>query len=98
GLDRDTLHEVFGAAPSSKHSFSILDGDGWSILDVLAETGLAGSKSQAREFVKGGGVTINGEAKASMDTRLKRDHLLHGEVILLRRGKKNWHVCRFTGQ
>lgn len=95
-LDADTLREVFAAAPSSDHAFSILEGDGWSILDALAETGLASSKSQAREFVKGGGVTINGETKAAMDTRLTRDHLLHGEVILLRRGKKNWHVCKFA--
>lgn len=95
GLDRDTLHEVFAAAPSSEHALAILDGEGWSVVDALAETGLASSKSQARQFVKDGAVTINGQAKASMDTRLTRDDLLHGEVILLRRGKKNWHVCRF---
>ncbi len=95
GLDRDTLTEVFSAAPSSEHALSILDGEGWSILDALAETGLASSKSQAKEFTKGGGVVINGQTKAALDTRLTRDHLLHGEVILLRRGKKNWHVCRF---
>ncbi|MBX3352355.1 MAG: tyrosine--tRNA ligase [Phycisphaeraceae bacterium] len=95
-LDAATLREVFAAAPSSDHAFSILEADGWSILDALAETGLASSKSQAREFVKGGGVTVNGETKAAMDTRLTRDHLLHGEVILLRRGKKNWHVCKFA--
>jgi tyrosyl-tRNA synthetase len=95
GLDRETLTEVFSAAPSSEHALSILDGEGWSILDVLAETGLASSKSQAKEFAKGGGVVINGETKAALDTRLTREHLLHGEVILLRRGKKNWHVCRF---
>jgi tyrosyl-tRNA synthetase len=97
-LDRDTLHEVFSAAPSSEHAMSALDGEGWSIVDALAETGLASSKSQAKEFVKGGGVTINGETKAAMDTRLTREHLLHNEVILLRRGKKNWHVMRFRGQ
>ncbi|MGP1310236.1 MAG: tyrosine--tRNA ligase [Phycisphaerales bacterium] len=95
GLDRDTLHEVFAAAPNSEHALAILDGEGWSVVDALAETGLASSKSQARQFVKDGAVTINGQAKASMDTRLTRDDLLHGEVILLRRGKKNWHVCRF---
>jgi tyrosyl-tRNA synthetase len=95
GLDFDTLTEVFSAAPSSEHARSILDGEGWSILDALAETGLASSKSQAKEFAKGGGVVINGETKAALDTRLTREHLLHGEVILLRRGKKNWHVCRF---
>lgn len=97
-LDRDTLDEVFAAAPGSRHAMTTLEGEGWGVLDALAETGLASSKSQAREFVKGGGVTINGETKAAMDTRLTRDHLLHGEVILLRRGKKNWHVMRFRGQ
>lgn len=95
-LDAESLREAFAAAPSSDHARSILEGDGWSIFDALAETGLATSKSQAREFVKGGGVTINGDTKASMDTRLTRDHLLHDEVILLRRGKKNWHVARFA--
>jgi hypothetical protein len=38
-------------------------------------------------------VLVNGE-KAAPDARLTPAALLHGQVALLRRGKKNWHAVR----
>jgi hypothetical protein len=38
-------------------------------------------------------VLVNGE-KAAAEARLTPASLLHGQVALLRRGKKNWHAVR----
>jgi hypothetical protein len=38
-------------------------------------------------------VSVNGE-KAAAEARLTSANLLHGEIALLRRGKKLWHVVR----
>jgi tyrosyl-tRNA synthetase len=89
-----TLREVFGAAPSSTHSRGLLEGPGVALLDVLAQTTLATSKGQARQHLAEGSIFVNGY-KAAPDARLSVGSLLHGELILLRRGKKTWHVTRW---
>jgi tyrosyl-tRNA synthetase len=93
-LDARTLNEVLGSAPSSEHDKGLLSG-GVVLLDLLIETGLAKSKRESREFLQNGSITVNGHP-ATAETRLTSEHLLHGRVIALRRGKKNWHVTRWA--
>ena len=101
-LDESTLYEVFSAVPNSRPEYKKIDphnaSGGWSIIDALVETQLATSKKQAREFVNAGAVTIvnaNGMKIATIDTKLTAFGLLFNYMLLLRRGKKNWHACRF---
>ncbi|MCA8961428.1 MAG: tyrosine--tRNA ligase [Planctomycetes bacterium] len=93
-LDAGTLAEVFADVPSSTHARAALDGDGVPIAELLPETTLATSRRQAREFLGGGGVSVNGE-KVSADHVLTPRDLLHGSTILIRRGKKSWHCTRW---
>lgn len=94
-LDLETLEEVFVSAPSSRHEKDLLAGDGARLADVLAETTLATSKSDARRQLQAGAISVNGERVDDPYATLTRDDLLHGAVILLRRGKKAWHVTRW---
>lgn len=94
-LDLATLNEVFANVPSSEHRIAELDGDGLPIFDLLAQTSLCKSKREAREHLGAGAVSLNGE-KVGPDDRLVRSGLLHGSLALLRRGKKAWHVTRWT--
>ena len=94
GLSRALLDEVFASAPSSTLSRSRLAEDGAALVDVLVEASVAKSKREAREFLEQGAISLNGE-RASVDSRLTAQALLHGEVVLVRRGKKSWHVLRF---
>ncbi|MFU8829242.1 MAG: tyrosine--tRNA ligase, partial [Phycisphaerales bacterium] len=93
-LDLETLNEVLESAPSSEHSKAQLGGEGLSLIDLLAETSLAKSKSEARTHLKGGAVSINGR-KVGEDETLRAEDLLHGQIAAIRRGKKNWHVTRW---
>lgn len=94
-LSPDLLEEVFASVPTSTHSKSTLEGEGTPILDMLVTTQLAQSKREAKEFLTAGSVTINGR-KANPDDRLKTTDLLHNNIIALRRGKKLWHVTRWS--
>jgi tyrosyl-tRNA synthetase len=94
GLGRDLLDEVFASAPTTEHERAELAGEGKSLVDLMVEAGVASSKRQAREFVGGGAVSVNGE-RVEADLRLNESHLLHGSMLLLRRGKKTWHVTRW---
>ena len=87
------LAEVFSAAPSSRHALALLDGDGLALVDLLALT-VCKSKTEARQALTDNSIAVNG-TKAALADRLTRAHLLHG-TILLRRGKKNWHVTRWA--
>jgi tyrosyl-tRNA synthetase len=94
-LSARSLEEVFADVPSSEHEKVALEGEGVSLLDLVASTpALAQSKREARQFLESGAVAVNGE-KAALARRLRSEDLLHGKAILLRRGKKNWHVTRW---
>ena len=94
GLPESTLNEVFASVPSSNHGRATLEGEGVPILDLLVTTKLAESKREAKEFLSGGSVTLNGR-KVGLEDKAKVSDLLHGSIIALRRGKNNWHVARW---
>lgn len=79
GLDVDMLRS---AAPSAHVAI------GSSILDALVSSGLASSKREAREFLEGGAVSLNG--KKTEDRPLTGDDFRNG-IAILKRGKRN--VC-----
>lgn len=95
GLDATMLTEVFADVPHSSHLRKNLEGEGMSLVDLLPETTLAKSKREAREFLGSGAVAVNGE-KAEPERRLRTSDLLHGRMILLRRGKKLWHATEWA--
>ncbi len=94
-LAEDMLRDVFADVPHSKHDKNSLAGAGASLVDILAETTLASSKREARQFLQNGAVLVNGD-KAGPETRVTTEHLLHGHTILLKRGKKLWHATRWA--
>jgi len=94
-LDQDTLVEVFASVPTTEHAKSDLDGEGVDPVELLIECKLASSKREAREFLSGNSVSINGE-KIDADTRITTAHLLHNSFIAIRRGKKKWHMTKWA--
>ncbi len=93
GLSRDVLDEVFSSAPSSELSRSLLEGEGMASVDFFAEAGAAKSKREARDLLTAGAFTVNGR-RVSVGDRIRADWLLHGDIALVRRGKKHWYVVR----
>lgn len=93
-LTERLLGEVFADVPSSDHDKAQLSGEGVSLVDLLPQTSLAQSKREARQFLESGAVLINGD-KVDATRRLRSDDLLYGKAILIRRGKKNWHVTKW---
>ncbi|MGI8983058.1 MAG: tyrosine--tRNA ligase [Acidimicrobiales bacterium] len=85
------LESAFGDAPSTELTVARLEA-GVSLVDLLAETGLVASKSAARQAISQGGVSVNGVKEAALDRRLETADLLHGRFVVLRRGKRSYHV------
>ena len=59
------------------------------LVDLFAETGLVGSKSEARRTVGEGGAYVNNERITDPDARADAQTLLPGGWLLLRKGKRN---------
>jgi tyrosyl-tRNA synthetase len=93
-LDEAMLLEVFKDAPSSVLARSELDAGGIALVDVLVSTGLAPSKTAARTALRQGGVYVNNRRRDDPDAGLGREDLLVDRYVLLRRGRRDYHLLR----
>ncbi len=96
GLDERTLLDVFADVPSTDLPSGRLDGEGVLLVDLLADTGLVGSKSQARTAVGQGGAYVNNVRADDVTRRLTGRDLVAGRYVVLRRGKRDHHLVRFA--
>lgn len=67
-----------------------LDGANAGLIDTVVAAGLAKSKSEARSFIQGGSVAVNGLKVDALDHQLAGDERLFGRFTILRRGKKHY--------
>ncbi len=76
-------------------SATLDDADEVLLIDLLAASGLAPSKRQARQDIESGAVYVNGVKQSGIDTMVGRDQRLFGKYVILRRGKKNYAGIAF---
>ena len=81
---------AFVAAEVPSRPLRVLDAP---VVDVLIDAELAQSRSEARRALAEGSVYINGDRTSDPDRRVGARDLLYGRYVLLRRGKKRWHVA-----
>ena len=67
----------------------------YPLIDILLETGLSRSKTLARKELSGGGIYVNNRRVTDEESVLSQDDKLFGQYILLRKGKKNYHLLEF---
>jgi tyrosyl-tRNA synthetase len=97
GLSPEEIEEIFADVPSSKLSRERLSGEGVELVILLAETGVATSRGDARRALEQGGIYLNGERITDPHRTLVSADPLHGRFLLLRRGKKSYHLARVEG-
>ena len=95
GLDEGQLAEIFADVPSKQFARQSLDGEGLPLVEALAETGLAASRSAARRTIEQGGAYVNNRRVADPAHRLTAADLVGGTTLVLRSGKKSYAVARF---
>jgi tyrosyl-tRNA synthetase len=98
GLGVQEILDIFADVPSTELEKSKLDGDGFSLTDALVLSGLAPSKGEARRLVSGGGVAINNRRVSDARQIIFESDLIGGQLLVLRKGAKNYHVIKVVGQ
>jgi tyrosyl-tRNA synthetase len=63
-------------------------------VDLLVKVGFAASRRAARDLARAGGVTVNGEAVRTAEGQVPVDEGLFGRYLVLRKGKKTYHLVR----
>lgn len=63
------------------------------LVDFLVNNKIASSKREAREFITGKAISINGEVITDETAVVKKDMALEGKVIIIRRGKKKYFMA-----
>ena len=94
GLEAGEIADIFADVPSSRVTRGDLQEGGLPLVDLLHGSGLAISKSDARRAIAGGGVYLNNRRVAEASARVAPDDALQGEFLVLRRGKKRYHLVR----
>jgi tyrosyl-tRNA synthetase len=94
-LDEAALLDVFAEAPSTTLPWTRLDDAELSLVDLLVETGLATSKSNATKTIGQGGAYLNNLRRSDPLQRLGRDDLVAGRYLVLRRGKREYRLVQF---
>jgi tyrosyl-tRNA synthetase len=84
-LDERTLAAALAEVPRTSAAAGALP----SVADLLAETGLVKSKSEARRAIAQGGAYLNNAKVTAEDAVPTADDLLQGRFLVLRRGKRS---------
>lgn len=94
GLSDRELASIFADVPSTEIERARLEGEGVGILDLFTETGLQNSNGAARRLIKQGGAYLNNEKLERWDKEVTLDDLASESMLVLRSGKKNYHVVK----
>lgn len=92
-LDIETLKSALAELPKTR----IKKGEeipSW--VDLITSSGVVESKSAARRVVKEGGAYLNNEKITGEDFTPKSSDLLHGQFLLLRKGKRDLVAVEIT--
>lgn len=91
GIPEKQLLEIFADAPST--TLTRVEAE---VLDVVSLVGstLASSKGEARRLIQGGGIYIDNERVVDATQQVVSTNLFDKGFIILRSGKKNYHVVK----
>lgn len=86
-LSEKEIEEIFGEF-KVKASPMMLE-------DLLIELHAATSKREARTFITGNSVSLNGTKVTDPKAMVDSSYLLHGRYVVVKRGKKNYYLAEF---
>ena len=90
-ISQEVLDALAPEVPCTRISKGRLSA-GIFLVDILVETKLAKSKRAARDLIGQGGAYVNNVARRETEAKIHLEQALSGKAVLLRAGKKNYHL------
>jgi tyrosyl-tRNA synthetase len=95
-LSADEILQVVNEAPATDLPASELAGAGIALSDLLVRTGLAASKNEARRLIEAGSIYLSNRPLTDPRRTIGLADSIEGKILLLRRGKSNYHLVRIV--
>ena len=97
GLDAADIEDIFAEVPSSEVGAADLADGGVPVVDLLVGSGLATSKADARRKIQGGGIYLNNRRVSDAAATATVGEAIEGRFLVLRQGKRQYHLVRVGG-
>ena len=88
-LKESSIEELFGSIKTKISEPQILE-------DLLISLKAASSKREARDFIKNGAISLNGEKVNDAQALINKDYSLYNKYVIVRRGKKNYYLAELA--
>lgn len=85
-ISKDVLISALKEAGLTKFTKTVHE---TTIIDLLVETKLCDSKSSAKRTIDEGGAYVNNQRITDISWKLSQKDLIHGSILVIRRGKKS---------
>lgn len=85
-LSKEEIEEIFNSYSKIEVCMDC------NIVDLLINMNVANSKREAREYITGNAISINGVKVNEIDYVINDNDFLHGTYIIVKRGKKNYYI------
>ncbi|HSU83631.1 MAG TPA: tyrosine--tRNA ligase [Thermoanaerobaculia bacterium] len=95
-LEPREVSDVFADVPSTEIPKARLQ-EGLPLVDLLVTAGLTPSKGEARRAIQGGGIYLNNLRMAEEKRAVTTEDTIGGELIVLRKGRKEYRLVRVAG-
>ena len=86
------LTDIFSEAPSVRLDRSLLQGDGITMTDLAATTGIVKSKGEARRIIEGGGLYLQNVRVTDPRRKVSLDDAIEGQAFVLRKGQREYRL------
>ena len=70
--------------------------EGTKLIDMLIDNGICSSTREAREFLKAGSITINGDKVYDEEMLITKDIAIEGSILVIKRGKKKNFIAKIS--
>jgi tyrosyl-tRNA synthetase len=96
GLTAAEIADIFIDVPSSQLYKSQLEDASFTIVDLMISGGIVRSKGEARRSIDEGGISLNNIRVGEASRHVSAADLVDGQFLLLRKGRKNYHLVKVS--
>ena len=91
----EVLEDIFKDVPSTELLWKDLEA-GIPVVDAMVQCKISKGRSAARRLIDGGGVYLNNRRVTDTDYVITSESLASAHIVVLRIGKRNYHLLRFS--
>ncbi|HXD32910.1 MAG TPA: tyrosine--tRNA ligase [Pyrinomonadaceae bacterium] len=94
GMSAADILDIFADVPSTELEATKFGGEGMLLSELLATSGVASSKADAKRLIQSGAVSLNNRRIADPRATISLSEFVDGKILVLRKGGRTYHVIK----